>query len=1110
MEHAFIKKVIRASAGTGKTYRLSLEYIGLLVKFHHKGVHFSEILVITFTKKATAEIRERIFSHLAALTDPEKPDVDLLKNLAELTGVRLSDSDLRMLRHVYQEMLMNKHQVQVQTIDAFTNSIFKSIIAPYLGITDFVIQNDIDQEVKAELAKVLLDVPENFATLQDFFHRSELRTIQDYDSFIDSIIRNRWLVHLAQSSERAQRFAEKDQAEQIELLEHYRDAFVALAHEYVEYLRIEKPDKTVKQVVNKDYFDLLFENPPADFADIPKAIDEKLSDPQYVCKNLDVLLDDKNFWNGSAVFRKKADAALKEHFTTTWQELKERLGTFVFYTLVLPEEKQILHIANLIYSRYDELKLMDKVFTFSDVAFYTFKHLYDPELSLIEGDFVANSFYEYLSNQLRFVLIDEYQDTSILQYKVLLPMIKEVVAGLGMKDYGGVVVVGDEKQSIYGWRGGERDLLPAMPQILQNAEEILLDKSFRSDENIITFINALCGSNDIQTAAQAFGFEWPYEDVIPDKKNASGFVQAVFQQIRAQSYKSQAPYRLDALKKYLQTHLLKLIDDGELNPQTTAILARRNADLLEIAGVLDELGVSYVLESSKSIIDHRIIRPLFLFLRFWVYRDFYTLLAFLRSDFVLLKTSELKKLLLTFRDDRENRHDVLKMITACADMPVVEKLLTLMDQLTSESSLAAFFKRVAESFNAAGHFPLESDIKNLHHFLRMVTEFEQNNREYPRTFFGLHSFLQDNQDREILQQVGLDKTNALSLLTIHKAKGLEFESVFVIWNLSQRGNFSKRSFVPHLEYTQDFTDVASSLFCFNYEKWLKFTPCATFDAIRKRREAIETLNTFYVALTRPKSNLFMYFTFAKDDGLQAFITDQNKDEPHMPSLAVQAIYKSFADIERNDENEFTESAQQGVITIESIKDGTEKFPKFEYAADYLTFDQRKLLIKNDERLEREKYIDFKTAFLENRSVEKGNIAHFYLSFIRYNTPEEKAFAEQQTLAFYGSLLARDEIQNIFSVVNDFIQQHAEYFSTDAWPKVFNEYTLFDKNGREIRIDRMMVNEKTKKVLIIDYKTGNVFEKEQIEHYIESIMNLPHIARDGFDISGEYLHVPTGS
>ena len=124
----FEKKVIRASAGTGKTYRLSLEYIGLLLKFRNYGIRFSEILVITFTKKATAEIRERIFAHLQAIIERTDDGLKLCDNMRDIFDVNVTDADIDYLQHVYHEMLMNKHLVQISTIDSFTNTDRKSVV----------------------------------------------------------------------------------------------------------------------------------------------------------------------------------------------------------------------------------------------------------------------------------------------------------------------------------------------------------------------------------------------------------------------------------------------------------------------------------------------------------------------------------------------------------------------------------------------------------------------------------------------------------------------------------------------------------------------------------------------------------------------------------------------------------------------------------------------------------------------------------------------------------------------------------------------------------------------------------------------------------------------
>jgi exodeoxyribonuclease V beta subunit len=90
----------------------------------------------------------------------------------------------------------------------------------------------------------------------------------------------------------------------------------------------------------------------------------------------------------------------------------------------------------------------------------------------MHGDEVSNTFYEILTTRIRFLLIDEFQDTSILQFKLFLPIIKEITSGEGVKPYGGIIVVGDEKQSIYSWRGGERDFILRMPQLIPDLQQL--------------------------------------------------------------------------------------------------------------------------------------------------------------------------------------------------------------------------------------------------------------------------------------------------------------------------------------------------------------------------------------------------------------------------------------------------------------------------------------------------------------------------------------------------------------------------------------------------------------------------------------------------------------
>ena len=130
----FSSKIITASAGTGKTYRLALEYIRIILDFYGKHQDFSldNILVLTFTKKATAEIRERINSHLELLCNDKPATEEIAKDRSglldslwpERVGAELTDQDLELLNRALRALSSDRRQLQVMTIDAYLTSVF--------------------------------------------------------------------------------------------------------------------------------------------------------------------------------------------------------------------------------------------------------------------------------------------------------------------------------------------------------------------------------------------------------------------------------------------------------------------------------------------------------------------------------------------------------------------------------------------------------------------------------------------------------------------------------------------------------------------------------------------------------------------------------------------------------------------------------------------------------------------------------------------------------------------------------------------------------------------------------------------------------------------------
>lgn len=1095
----FIKKVVSASAGTGKTYQLSLEYINLLLAYHKSGVRFPEILVITFTRKATAEIRERIFEHLEMLVTGKDQDEKIKSSLQEILGRKITPKDIHILQSAYQDMLANKHQVQISTIDSFTNNIFKTIIAPYKGLTDYAIDPVLGDNLKEELYKTLLEEKENWHLFRSFFERSELKTIQSYENFVNDVIDRRWLFHLMKTSSRSINTDADNQAERA--LEKYRATLGAIFEEFHKDLLSGYADKTVEEVIKKKYYDAFVDDSNMPLSQCSEHLRKQLLSRDTLTFQHGFVLKE-TFWNGRTLFRKKLDKDRKDWYQDIWAKAGTFLADYLFYTLVLTEEQEIRLMVDRILNRYDELKFRERVFTHNDLLYYTFKFLYDPELSLIEQDSVTNVFYEHLAARYRFVLIDEFQDTSIVQFKALLPVIQEVISGSGLQDYGGVIVVGDEKQSIYGWRGGERDLLRHMPELLKNPQHKKLAMSYRSDENIIEFINSIYHSDDLQDYLTACDIHWPYSPNTAVKKNTQGQIGFFLRNYTTHD-DEEMPNRLQAIREFVKDRIVHAIENGTVSEESTAVLARRNDDLNDIAAVLNEFGIACVLESSATILEHRIIVPLMHVLNYIVYQDVADLLRFLRSDYVLLQTFELKELLLTARDLKPNTNRQ-NLFEQTRHIPAVEKLEKVLDAV-SHDSILVLVKRIIEEYNVNNIFHMESDIKNLNRFIEIVAHFLGTNRPYPNTLKGFLDYCHDFSDREEFKQVAIEEMQAIKLQTIHKSKGLEFKSVFLFVDINDTSSGRNRNLAIYYTYTDNFRALDNYVLTFNYKDIVKQSSYKELFEEWERRQAIEELNALYVAMTRAKTHLFIGCIIKGKNSISNLHSYQD-DKIEIAKLMTNTLVKFF---KKNECVLFQDDSKLiGLYgTADAHNVSASDIPKkdFSYLQDYIDFEREKYHKVDKEYQQRFAHIDFKSAFVEERGVEKGTIIHYYLSFIRHDTPEERGYARRQTLSRYGGLMPVRDIEILIAKADTFIVENPDIFPASGW-RIFTEYTLFHPDGSQVRIDRLMVNTKECKIIIVDYKTGDIFEPDQLARYTATIESLPTVKQQDYEIDARFCRI----
>ncbi len=790
----------------------------------------------------------------------------------------------------------------------------------------------------------------------------------------------------------------------------------------------------------------------------------------------------------------------------------------MFYSELIPEEKEIQTIAGAVYKKYDEIKFRDKKFTHNDISYYTFKYLYDPELSLIDSFSVTNAFYEYLSTQIRFILIDEFQDTSMIQFKICLPIINEVTSGLGVKEYGGVIVVGDEKQSIYGWRGGERDLLLTMPSLLNDYFQHFLDTSFRSDRIIINFINEIFSNPVLQKKLEPVN--WPYEKVKASKNTGSGYIQFIARNFSNTADESNDISQVEeAIREFVLYTIVPLITENIIDVKKSAILARRNSDLSNIAAVLDEMGIDYILESSSSVLHHRAIKPIIYLFEFLVYRDLFDLLKFFRSDLVLMDSGELKQILEWHKNNNKGEYSTDLLFDDLIQINAVHKVVSLLHNTENtvpgnnsdmfNTNLLLFTQNVIREYNLTNLFNQENDLLNINLFLEIIADFENSNRDYPKSLKGFLDYCEDNEQNESFQQLGLDEYNAINLLTIHKAKGLEFESVFLFWNLSAYKGGSSGSLNYYLKYFKNFTGLQNYILNYNYEHIIPYCSSKELKTDADNREIIEELNNIYVALTRAKTNLYINFAYKKKGGLIKLFDDlMNSETIQAEQIILYATYHFFK--QKNllhHENNFKSSGTIGHPGKTQQKTLHSSAKDYSFLNKYIDFDNSKYLKLDEDRLKRDEYINFSSVYLKDRDIDKGNIIHYFLSFIKYGSKEEIVFASQKTIGYFGNLIPENTIQELLKQVTEYLKNNLTGYFSDKWDRVFTEYTLFSPAGKELRLDRLMIDQNNKEIIIIDYKTGEYYEQEQMYEYLDAVNSLPIVKKGDYKVIGNFVEIP---
>ncbi len=413
---------LKASAGSGKTFSLTVRYITLLL-YDAKP---EDILTLTFTNKAANEMSERIYNTLLTLGDDEA----YLKAIS--TQANMSTEDI-LGKKKYLLKKFSNSSLAIFTIDKFINKILREFCG-YVGIMDdFEIKEDDEQKLSLKFLKSLDQ--NQFDTLVDFslYERKKFNSL--FDLFKVLLEKNEKIdiVNIDAS-----------------LLKLQKEQILKNAYKIKEgILGCEKASNSAIKAVSFENFDDLF-----------KATwlqKESLSDYTYFKKCSNDTLE-------SVFFKLKEDLAnyYKLRAGYSLSKLYELFIMFKDFKLTYNKSKNYLE--------------------FNDIS----NLVYDLLSNKIDKDFL----YFRLDSQYSHILIDEFQDTSLIQYKILEPLIQEILSG-DEKKFRTFFYVGDTKQSIYRFRGGKRELFDYVAKSNTLLEVEVLNTNFRTSSNILDFVNSL-------------------------------------------------------------------------------------------------------------------------------------------------------------------------------------------------------------------------------------------------------------------------------------------------------------------------------------------------------------------------------------------------------------------------------------------------------------------------------------------------------------------------------------------------------------------------------------------------------------------------------------------
>ncbi|PVX52480.1 ATP-dependent exoDNAse (exonuclease V) beta subunit [Balneicella halophila] len=1037
--------VYKASAGSGKTFRLTIEYLKIILA---NPSHYKKILAITFTNKATAEMKKRILEQLHELSvGKATPYQTILAEELSLSSVAIQDR----AKQAEQYILHDYSRFSVMTIDAFFQSILKAF-AKELGVSyNYNVELDTDRIKRLAVERMFNELDEN-KTLRGWLMSYVESKIQDGKSWNitnDILTLSKELfqeeIFLIAKDNKLSQWNDK------QFIANFSKKLNAHIYSYENAMK-EIASSALELIASQGLTVDDFKHKKSGVVGFIKKIADGNMEPELSSRSLNAI-DNSEGWYSNTLSNDK-----KQRIEAIYPQLNDQLKQIQDF---IENKAKIYQSCVLV---RNNLYMMG---IFSDIAKHIHEVLQEEEKILLSEsnkllyEMIATNevpfIYEKTGNQYLYFLWDEFQDTSQMQWHNLKPLLANALA-----EGNPCLIVGDIKQAIYRWRNSDWQIMDT--QVAREFPELTtvsLQKNWRSATRVIEFNNMIFSELprllqqklELDDSKIVSLYSDVQQQFAKEDDAREGFVNFSYFE------NSEDLTDEELMLKQLPEWIERLQEEG-VRAEDIVFLVRKNKEAVAIADYFAKL------EARKFGINYNVVSE-------------YALL--LENAFVV------KVLIhaLYFFQTQERYFEVF----------LEQSVPYLPDGETSVYNW--------KEYVAAGQYAISLDslIQKIIRIFKLhllgaeqlyLMAFEEFLANYLDSQNGnLSDFLLSWEDKKSsLSVTAGDRVQAMRVMTVHKAKGLEFHTVilpFVHKNLNEYQNgeaFWQES------ATEPLKGVGELLIPFTRGKLLNSTFADAFKEEMCKRY-IDELNVFYVATTRAVNNLIILAPekiTAKGEESGVRITKLLYDQLQSQAKKDSWTYTQNDAMEEWSYGELVSS--QGIEEIQ--KDKIYHHNQFFYQ-DFL--ERFSLRIKAIDDAKRDT-VDAHTP------TEDGKIWHQLLEGVKYidDVPIEIR------KAYYSGLITSNAIPNYKRHLTELLQRKTihEYFTKKY--EVLNERPFWMEGSAYVP-DRVVYNDE--EVVVIDYKFGETQQsshRKQVERYLSFFEKKGFKNRKGFLIYGVFSEI----